>query len=153
MIERRQVRRVTPIVLAAAGLLVAGDVVGALAGKPLGFPYSPLGVVSLLVYFLVGFVGAWRASLLPGLLAATIVGFLDATIGPLAAWVAGPGDLGQSITEPRIFAYSITVATATAAVAGLVGAVAGSWLERRRNFRSSGVVSGGKAVRRQGGTE
>ena len=53
MSERRQLRRVGPVVLAAAALLVAGDVVGALAGKPLGFPYSPLGVVSLLIYVLV----------------------------------------------------------------------------------------------------
>jgi hypothetical protein len=148
MIEKRQVRRVTPVVLAAAALLVAGDVVGALAGKPLGFPYSPLGVVSLLVYFLVGFIGAWRATFAAGVLGAAIVGFLDATIGPLSAWVAGPGSLGQIITEPRIFAYSITVATATAAAAGLVGAVTGNWLERRRSFRGSRVVSGGKAVRR-----
>ncbi len=141
MIERRHVRRVTPVVLAAAGLLVAGDVVGALAGKPLGFPYSPLGVVSLLVYFLVGFIGAWRASFGAGLLAAAIVGFLDATIGPLSAWVAGPGSLAQSITEPRIFAYSIAVATGTAAVAGLLGAGVGGWLERRRGLRDSGMVS------------
>jgi len=141
MIERRQVRRVTPVVFAAAVLLVAVDVVGALAGKPLGFPYSPLGVMSLLVYFLVGFIGAWRASFIVGLLSAAIVGFLDATVGPLAAWLAGPGSLGQSVTEPRVFAYSITVATATAAVAGLVGAITGSWLERRRSFRGPGVVS------------
>jgi len=148
MIEKRQVRRVTPVVLAAAALLVAVDVVGALAGKPLGFPYSPLGVVSLLVYFVVGFVGAWRATFMAGLLAAASVGFLDATVGPLSAWVAGPGSLGQVITEPRVFAYSITIGTATAAVTGLVGAATGSWLERRRSLRGSGVVSGGKAVRR-----
>ena len=148
MIERRQVRRVTSVVLAAAALLVAVDVVGALTGKPLGFPYSPLGVASLLVYFLVGFICAWRASFATGLLAAAIVGLLDATVGPLAAWVAGPGSLGQSVTEPRVFAYSITVATATAAVVGLAGAVTGSWLERRRSFRGPGVVSGGKAVGR-----
>jgi len=141
MIERRQVRRVTPVVLAAATLLVGVDVVGALAGKPLGFPYSPLGVVSLLVYVLVGFVGAWRASFAAGVLAAAIVGFLDATAGPLAAWLAGPGSLGQAITEPRVFAYAIAVGTGTAAVAGLVGAATGSWLERRRSLRDSGVVS------------
>jgi hypothetical protein len=141
MIERRQLRRVTPVVFAAAALLVAIDVVGALTGKPLGFPYSPLGVVSLLVYFLVGFIGAWRASLAAGLLAAAIVGFLDATVGPLSSWLAGPGPLEQSVTEPRIFAYSIAVGTAAAAVAGLVGAATGSWLERRRSFRGSGVVS------------
>lgn len=141
MIERRHVRRVTPVVLAAAALLIAVDVVGALAGKPLGFPYSPLRVVSLLVYVLVGFVGAWRASLAAGVVAATCVGFLDATVGPLAAWVAGPGSLGQAVTEPRIFAYAITVGTGTAALAGLVGAAVGSWLERRRSIRGSGVVS------------
>ena len=140
MIERRQVRRVMPIVLAAAALLVAVDVVGALAGKPLGFPYSPLGVVSLLVYVLVGFGGAWRASFAAGVVAAAAVGVLDATVGPLAAWLAGPGSLGQVITEPRIFAYAIAVGTATAAVAGLIGAASGSWLERRRGLRS-GVVS------------
>jgi hypothetical protein len=137
-----------PVVVAAAALLVGIDVVGALTGKPLGFPYSPLGVVSLLVYVLVGFAGAWRVSLAAGVLAAASVGFLDATVGPLASWLAGPGSLDQDFTKPRIFAYAITVGTVTALVAGLVGAAAGSWLERRRALRGSGVVSGGKAVRR-----
>jgi hypothetical protein len=141
MIERRQVRRVTPVVVVAAALLVGIDVIGALAGKPLGFPYSPLGVVSLLVYVLVGFVGAWRASFAAGVVAAACVGFLDATVGPLASWLAGPGSLDQAFTEPRIFAYAITVGTGTALVAGLVGAAAGAWLERRRSLRGSGVVS------------
>jgi len=141
MIERRHVRRVTPIVLAAAGLLVVVDVVGALAGKPLGFPYSPLGVVSLLLYFMVGFVGAWRVNIAAGLLAAACVGFLDATVGPLCAWLAGPGSLAQSVTEPRIFAYSIAIGTGTAAMAGLVGGAVGGWLERRRSLRDSRVVS------------
>jgi hypothetical protein len=141
MIERRHVRRVTPVVVAAAALLVGIDVVGALTGKPLGFPYSPLGVVSLLVYVLVGFVGALRVSLAAGVLAAASVGFLDATVGPLASWLAGPGSLDQDFTTPRIFAYAITVGTGTALVAGLVGAAAGSWLERRRTLRGSGVVS------------
>ena len=141
MIERRHVRRVTPVVLAAAGLLVAIDVVGALAGKPLGFPYSPLGVVSLLVYFLVGFIAAWRSSVGVGFLAAALVGFIDATVGPLSAWLAGPGSLGQTITEPRIFAYSIAVGTGAAAAAGLIGAAVGSWFERRRDLRRPGVVS------------
>ncbi len=148
MIERRQMRRVAPVVVVAAALLVGIDVVGALTGKPLGFPYSPLGVVSLLVYVLVGFVGAWRASFAGGVLAAGGVGFLDATVGPLASWVAGPGSLDQAFTEPRIFAYAIAVGTCTALVAGLVGAAAGSWLERRRTLRGPGVVSDGKAVRR-----
>jgi hypothetical protein len=39
-------RRVTPVILTTTGLLVAVDILGALAEKPLGFPYLPLGVVS-----------------------------------------------------------------------------------------------------------
>ncbi len=140
MIDRRQVRRMTPLILAATALLVAGDVIGALTGKPLGFPYSPLGAVSLAIYLGVGLIGALRTNFAVGILAAAIVGFLDATLGPLLAWLAGPGSVGQTITEPRIFAYSAAVGTAAAAVAGLVGAALGSWLERRRGVRRSGVV-------------
>jgi hypothetical protein len=105
-----------------------------------GFPYSSLGVVSLLVYLAVGLLGAWRANFTIGVVAAAIVGFLDGTLGPLMAWLIGAGPLGQTITEPRIFAYGITVVTAIAATAGLIGSVTGSWLERRRGLRSSRVV-------------
>lgn len=129
-------RRVTPVILAAVGLLVAVDIVGALAGKPLGFPYSALGAVSLLVYLGVGVLAALRASFGVGVFAAAIVGFLDGTFGPLAAWLVGLGPVGQTITEPRVFAYGIAVVTAAAAAAGLVGALAGSWLERRRVLRT-----------------
>lgn len=133
-------RRVTPVILAAAGLLVALDIVGALAQRPLGFPYQSLGAVSLLVYLSVGLYGSWRAGFAVGALGAVAVGLLDGTLGPLAAWLVGPGPVGQTVTEPGVFAYGIAVVTATAAVAGGVGALAGSWLERRRAFRSSSSV-------------
>jgi hypothetical protein len=133
-------RRVTPVILTAAGLLIALDIVGALAKRPLGFPYPSLGVVSLLVYLSVGLYASWRASFGVGLLGAATVGLLDGTLGPLAAWMAGSGPLGQTITEPGVFAYGIAVVTATAAAAGGVGALAGSWLERRRAFRSSSRI-------------
>jgi hypothetical protein len=131
------VRRVTPILLAAAFLLLL-DIVGALTEKPLGFPYPALSVVSFLVYLVVGLLMSWRANFAAGVLSAAIVGFLDATLGPLVAWLVGHGPLGQSVTEPRVFAYGITVVTAIAAAAGLIGAAMGIWLERRRGFR--GVV-------------
>jgi hypothetical protein len=133
-------RRVTPVILAAAGLLVALDIVGALAQRPLGFPYPSLGVVSLLIYLSVGLYGSWRASFTVGVLAAMAVGLLDGTLGPLSAWLVGPGPVGQTITEPRVFAYGIAVVTATAAGTGAVGAMAGTWLERRRAFRSSSSI-------------
>jgi len=135
-------KRVSPIILAAAGSLVALDIVGALAGRPLGFPYSSLGAVSVLVYLTVGVLGAIRAGPGIGVVAAATVGFLDATLGPLAAWMVGPGPVGQTVAEPRIFAYGITAVTAAAMAAGLVGVLAAVWLERRRTVRTrSGVIS------------
>jgi hypothetical protein len=133
-------KRVTPVILAATGLLVTLDVVGALTGKPLGFPYSPLSAVSLLVYLTVGWFGSVRAGLGMGVAAAGVVGFLDGTLGPLAAWLVGPGPVGQTITEPRVFAYGIAVMTATALAAGLVGALPAGWLDRRRSLRTSSSV-------------
>ena len=132
-------KRVLPIILVGAAVLVLMDVVGALTGRPLGFPYPRLGVISLLVYFGVGAIGAWRGSFNDGLAAAIVVGLLDGTLGPLAAWIVGPGPVDQTVAEPGIFAYQIAVMTGTAAVLGLIGALAGSWLERRRVIR--GVVS------------
>ena len=128
-------RRVLPIILAGAGLLLALDIVGALTGRPLGFPYSRLGVVSLLIYLSVGALGAWRGSFSDGLAAAIVVGLLDGTLGPVAAWIVGPGPVDQTVAEPGIFAYQIAVMTGTAAAVGLAGAVGASWLERRRTLR------------------
>ena len=132
-------KRVLPILLVGAAVLVLMDVVGALTGRPLGFPYPRLGMVSLLVYFGVGALGAWRGSFSDGLATAILVGLLDGTLGPLAAWIVGPGPMDQSVTEPGIFAYQIAVVTGTAAAIGLIGALTGGWLGRRRVIR--GVVS------------
>jgi hypothetical protein len=140
MIERRHVRRITPVILAAVALLIALDAAGELTGQPLGFPYPPLGVVSLLIYLCVGAICSWRTSFAGGVLAATVVGLLAGTVGPLVAWLIGSGPVAGEVSEPRIFAYRIAVVTATAAAAGLIGAAAGSWLERRRGLRGSRFV-------------
>ena len=128
-------RRVLPIVLVGVALLVLMDVIGALTGRPLGFPYPRLGVVSLLIYFGVGALGSRRGSFSDGLASAIIVGLLDGTVGPLAAWMVGPGPMDQTITEPGIFAYQIAIVTGTAAALGLLGAAVGTWFERRRVLR------------------
>lgn len=141
MIERRHVRRITPVILAAVALLIALDAAGELTGQPLGFPYPPLGVVSLLIYLCVGAVCSWRTSFAGGVLAAAVVGLLAGTVGPLVAWLIGSGPVAGEVSEPRIFAYRIAVVTATAAAAGLIGAAAGSWLERRRGLRGSRFVA------------
>jgi hypothetical protein len=138
---RETLKRVSPIILGATAVLLLLDIIGELAGKQLGFPYASLGVVSLLIYIGVGAVGAWRSGFTSGFLAAALVGFLDASLGPLAAWLMGRGPVGQDVTEPRVFAYSIAVVTLIAAAGGLLGSAAGSWLEHRRGLRGSRVVS------------
>ncbi|HEX2251064.1 MAG TPA: hypothetical protein VHH32_12010 [Gemmatimonadales bacterium] len=136
-------RRLMPVVLWAAGLLVLLEIVGALASRPLGFPYPTLGAVSLLIYATVGLLGALRAGFVPGVLGAGLVGLVDGSLGPLGAWFVGPGPLSVTINEPRVFAYRIAVVTAAAMAAGVLGALAGGWVERRRAFRN-----GSRAVSR-----
>ena len=131
-------RRVLPILLVSVAVLVMMDVLGAITGRPLGFPYPRLGVVSLLIYFGVGALATWRGTFTDGLAAAILVGVLDGVLGPLAAWVVGAGSLSQPVTQPGIFAYQTAVVTGTAAGVGLLGAVVGTWLERRRAIR--GIV-------------
>jgi hypothetical protein len=138
--EENSVKRVTPVVLAASALLVALDIIGALVRHPLGFPYSPLAIVCLLTYFTVGLLSAGRAGMTVGVAAAAIVGFLDSTLGPLVAWFVGRGPVTQTIEEPGIFVYGITVVTLTAAATGFLGAGIGLWIERRRGLRGSRVV-------------
>lgn len=128
-------RRVLPVILLGVAVLVLMDVIGAITGRPLGFPYPRLGVVSLLIYFAVGALSSWRGSLSDGLAAAIMVGLLDGTLGPIAAWLVGAGSLAQPVTEPGIFAYQLAIVTGTAAALGLLGAAAGTWLERRRVVR------------------
>ncbi len=131
-----------PVVLSAAGLLVLLEIIGALASRPLGFPYPTLGAVSILIYATVGLLGSLRAGFIPGVLGAGLAGLLDGSLGPLGAWLVGPGPLSLTIVEPRVFAYRIAVVTATALAAGVAGALAGAWVERRRAFRSGpGVAS------------
>ena len=126
------VRRVLPILLVSVGVLVTMDIVGALTGRPLGFPYPRLGVISLLIYFAVGALAAWRGNFTDGIAASMLVGLLDGTLGPVAAWLVGPGPVDQTIAEPGIFAYQVAVITGTATTLGVAGALAASWLERRR---------------------
>src|SRR3982750_630994 len=75
--ERSSMKRVTPVILGAAALLVALDIIGALTGRPLGFPYSRLGTVSLFVYLSVGLLAPLRGGLTVAVVAAVAVGFLD----------------------------------------------------------------------------
>ena len=126
------VRRVLPILFVSVGVLVTMDIVGALTGRPLGFPYPRLGVISLLIYFAVGALAAWRGNFTDGIAASMLVGLLDGTLGPVAAWLVGPGPVDQTIAEPGIFAYQVAVITGTATTIGVAGALAASWLERRR---------------------
>jgi hypothetical protein len=130
-----------PVILAAAGVLVLLEIIGALASRPLGFPYPTLGAVSILIYAIVGLLGSLRAGVVPGVLGAGLAGLLDGSLGPLGAWLVGPGPLSVTIDEPRVFAYRIAVVTATALAAGVAGALAGAWVERRRAFRSGPGVA------------
>lgn len=109
-------------------VVISYDVIGSVLSRSLGFNYGLLGIGSLVIYGTVGFAAA-KEKLVAGILAATVVGLVDATIGWYLSWMIEPV---TSIEEVTIFtiAFTIPIVITFAAVAGTIGSFI------RRSLRS-----------------
>lgn len=121
------------MVLVALALLLALAAAGAADSRPVGFPYSRLAAVWFAVYAATGAVAARRAGFGAGLLAAFLVGLLDAILNPVVAWMVGSGPVEAVYSQPRLYAYRVVVVTATALGVGLLSAWAGAGLRHRQD--------------------
>lgn len=110
-------------------IVISYDVGGSFLSRSLGFDYSWLSFGSLAIYAAVGFVGSGE-TFLGGVLAATAVGFADATIGWYLSWLIQPV---TKIEEITIFTIVVLIpfVTLLATVVGLLGALAGRYLRSR----------------------
>ncbi len=119
-------RKLLYIALVGIVIVIFYDIVGSLLSRSLGFDYSWLAFGSLAIYVAVGFVGS-RETVLGGVIAATLVGFADATFGWYLSWLIEPL---TKIEEITIFTIVLVIpfVTILAAITGLIGAIAGRWL-------------------------
>ena len=86
----------------------------------MGFDYSLLAPGSFLIYIGIGFVAS-RSSVPVGIIAAAVVGFVDATIGWYLSWLIGPVTTLEELTIPVI----ITTVGSIPIIAGVLGGVGG----------------------------
>ena len=108
------------IILTGCIVILAYDTVGSLASVVWDFPYSSLTMGSFLIYGIFGFVGTRYVNIKNGILAAGIVGLVEATIGWAISWIIGPGQPQISFGAFTIV-ITVIVVTITAVIIGLLG--------------------------------
>ncbi len=84
------------------------DTLGALAAQRLGFRYTELATVSLLIYFTVGWTLYPNHSIALAAVAGMVVGLVDSTLGWAISWKIGPGK-PQDASRNKILTAVVTV--------------------------------------------
>jgi hypothetical protein len=108
-------------ITAGASATLVLDTVGSIASKRIGFSYPKLAPLSFAIYTVVGGLAARDGSISDAVLAATIVGFIEATIGWRISWLIGPGRWKEVEPSPSRLAATILRVMLLAAVCGAVG--------------------------------
>jgi hypothetical protein len=108
-----------------ACLIVIGfDALASFVSRMLELEYVYFILVSLLIYFAVGFWGAFRQGFAYGILLAAIAGLADSTVGWFVSRMIGPY-IQPKVPQPNFMLVAVTVITVTtlALALGSVGAV------------------------------
>jgi hypothetical protein len=116
--------------------VLALSLIGSLASQTLGFEYSLLAPVSLIVYVAIGAYVGLGARVSQAAIVGAVVGLIDATLGWAISWVIGPGrpEVGEAITFLGWFNTALFVGLLSAA-----GAALGAWIAHRRRRRRTAV--------------
>lgn len=80
----------TTKVLITGLVVVTFDVIASLVSRTFQIEYGYFILVSLILYVLIGFWGAWRRSFVYGMLLGAIAGLSDSTLGWFASRMIGP---------------------------------------------------------------
>jgi len=113
------------VVLVSSLIVIAFDSLGAVAARHWGFPYTRLGIGSLIIYGVAGYMAARASTIRGGVLAAAFVGLVDATIGWIVSSIIGPGRLqyedGSLINIAIVVFVVVYLAAGVGFIAGFVG--------------------------------
>jgi hypothetical protein len=124
------------VVLGSSLVVIAFDGLGALAARQWEFPYTRLGIGSLIIYGVAGYLAAHASTIRGGVLAAASVGLVDATVGWTVSSLIGPGRLrsenGSLINIGIVILFVVCLAAGVGLIAGFVGYLGQrSWSRQR----------------------
>jgi hypothetical protein len=125
------VNPVLRVFLTAVAVVLASNALGALAAARMGFPYAALSPVSFLIYAAAGFAASRTADIKIGVLVASSVALVEATLGWLISWHIGPGRPPDGYQGAGPILGAIVFVTITGAVFGLIGAAVAARFRRR----------------------
>jgi hypothetical protein len=105
-------------------MIVLFDVAASFWSKSFGFDYSGLAVVSLILYFIAGFLGCRFDGLSGGVLAGLVAGLADSTLGWWLSSLIKPNiQFEQPVYTLPLITEIVFIVTAEATLVGLIGAV------------------------------
>ena len=98
------------------------DLCSSLASQRFGIRYGLFSVGSVAIYFVTGFVAGKAGSIGWAMLAAIIVGGIEATLGWYISWIIGPGRIEEGLTfQFALFGVGFTILLAF--IFGFLGAL------------------------------
>jgi hypothetical protein len=125
------------IVLLGGLAIICFDALAAVASQRFGFAYSKASIGSDIIYACIGFLATeGTASITRGILAAAMVGVLDATIGWWVSWLIGPGRIPTGPPSALELLAAVAVVAILGATAGAIGGLANKWQNRVRGVAS-----------------
>ena len=109
--------------LTVAGAVILFDALASLASRSLSFNYANLVWVSLCLYLASGYFGCKYHDFLSGILAGSIAGLSDSTIGWALSAAIGPDTTSHPRPAPLSILIVIVIVTTTGTLFGLLGAL------------------------------
>lgn len=119
------------VLLACSLGIIVYDSLASYISRGTGIDYQWFGLGSLVIYYLSGLFIARLKNIGFGVLAASTVGLVEATVGWAISYLIGPGKPQEAISLPIIL-FVILFVVILAGFIGLIGALAGIYVFRSK---------------------
>jgi hypothetical protein len=126
--------------LVVASSIVLFDVMASIVSRMLQLEYADFGVASLVIYFVAGFSGSWKFSTWTGVVAGSVAGLTDSTLGLFLSQLIGPytsfdyADLSRS-NLISIVVFVVAEGTILASFGALIALLVGRFSGANKNGR------------------
>jgi len=114
------------VALLGSVVIVVYDIVASLLSRRFGWEYFLFSIGSAIIYTAVGYLASKGGPFYSAVLAATLVGLIDVTLGWYISWVIGPGRI-ESGFDANVFIQSAGFVMAFSATFGGIGGAISRW--------------------------
>lgn len=115
------------LTLAFATGIVVYDALASYVSLGTGIGYAWFSLGSMAIYYVASLLVSRYRNIRFGVLAASFVGFVEATFGWVVSYLIGPGNTGEQLSIPLVI-FVIFFVAVSAGLIGLFGALTGTYV-------------------------